>query len=292
MPVTTTVPTGSGLAPFATLARCARPVEEYLRRRAERAGARGRPRVGLAAVDLFLLHQFAALLPSPPEVIDLAADATGGASVALWLAHPGVREVWAPRRATEADWRETFQELAPAGNGDGNGNGASATDRVPVRLDGPMFVPPGDWAELRKQVTAAEQVLVLVAGADGAEAAGLLKGAVATFPRAVVAVAGLGRGGEPGAPAALLGFGRDHPGYRLRALRELSPFLARSDLALVYRADHGAAETALERIAAAFHGNFEFINLLNAVVDSALREAEPARAGDNGNGRAGRVAAA
>src|SRR4051812_5203859 len=204
MPVTTTVPSGSGLAPFATIARCARPVEEYLRRRAERAGARGRPRVGLAAGGLFLLHQFAALLPSPPDVIDLAADATGGASVALWLAHPGVREVWAPRRATEADWRETFQELAPAGNGDGNG--ASATARARLHLDGPMFVPPGDWAELRKQIAASADVLVLVAGADGPEAAGLLKGAVAAFPRAVVAVAGLGWVGEPGALAALLDF--------------------------------------------------------------------------------------
>ena len=67
--------------------------------RAARPGGRGRGRrrSRLGPVDAFLMHRVAAILPEPPEVVDLLADPTAGASTALWAAHPSVRAVRVPR---------------------------------------------------------------------------------------------------------------------------------------------------------------------------------------------------
>jgi hypothetical protein len=263
-PVTTTQPSAPTPAAYATVARCARPVEEYLRRLSEWGGARPAPRLAPRPVDAFLLHQVAAMLPSPPDVIDLAADATAGASTALWAAHPAVRTVWAPRRAAEANWRERFSDFARDGGG-----AASAISATRVRLDGSLFVLPGDWAALADAIGRSAPVLALLAGAD---AAGLLASAAAEFPRCLAVVMGLGPIGGDGALEALLAFRRAHPQFRVAALRELSPFLAHSDLAAVYPADHADATAVLGRIAQAFDGNFGFLNLVQAVASAALGE--------------------
>src|SRR3954451_19419114 len=95
-------PSSSPAPTFATIAHCARPVEEYLRQSGSDAqdAAGGRAGSGsLRPVDAFLLHQVAAMLPSPPHVVDLAADATGGATAALWSSHGSLRSARAPRRA-------------------------------------------------------------------------------------------------------------------------------------------------------------------------------------------------
>ena len=283
------------LAAYATLARCARPVEEYLRRLAGRGGARGGPPLALGAVDSFLLHQLAAMLPPPTDVIDLAADATGGASAALWAAHPFVRKVWAPRLAGHGDWRKSFADLAAAemsemhgaggdGIADGGLPGSPARRVARIHLDGPAFDLPADWAALGEMVGPSPNLLILAASADSSAGVALVRGAVAAFPRAVVAAAGVGGVGVGGALEGLLALAREHNGYHLRALRELSPFLARSDLALLYRADNAGAETALERIAHGFEGNFEFLNLVNLVTEFALREVESAVPLGNGDG--------
>src|SRR5678815_2649175 len=102
---------------FATIARCARPVEEYLRQSGEPArGTAGTGAVStLRPVDAFLLHQLAAMLPSPPHVLDLAADATAGATAALWSSHASLRWARAPRRGIDGTWRERVAERLGAG---------------------------------------------------------------------------------------------------------------------------------------------------------------------------------
>jgi hypothetical protein len=257
---------------YATVATCARPVEEYLRRLSDRGGECAAPRLALRPVDAFLLHQVAAMLPSPPDVIDLSADMTCGASAALWAAHPSVRSVWVPRRVAETEWRQRFNDLTrPPGSAAGDG-----AARVPrVHLDGPLFVPPGDWHALAGGVGRAGPALVLVAGPDSTEAAGLVSRALAEFPATMVMVLGIGQIGADGALEALLAFRRGQPQFRLTALRELSPFLAHSDLAAVYPAGQAAAAEALGRIAQALDGNFGFLNLVQAVASSALGEGPP-----------------
>jgi hypothetical protein len=270
---TTTQPSEQTPAAYATVARCARPVEEYLRRLSESGGAGAAPRLALRPVDAFLLHRVAAMLPSPPDVIDLAADATGGATTALWAAHPSVRAVWAPRRAAEAPWRDRFADLVRAGAG--ATDGVSEANRTPrVHLDGPLFVLPSDWAALATAVGRSAPVLAVAAGGDGADTAALLAAVFAEFPKCLALVAGVGPVGGDDALEALLAFRRAHPDYRVAALRELSPFLAHSDLAAVYPADHPAAADLLGRLAQAFDGNFGFLNLVQAVASAALGEGD------------------
>jgi len=71
------------------------------------------------------------------------------------------------------------------------------------------------------------------------------------------------------------------------ALRELSPFLAHSDVAAVHPVDHPAAAEVLGRIARAFDGNFGFLNLVQAVAAVALGEGAEgaARARENNKAR-------
>lgn len=276
----TTQQTAQNLTAFATVASCARPVEQYLRRLDERPDAHRSERsaLSLRPVDAFLLHQLAAMLPSPPDVIDLAADATGGASTALWAAHPAVREVWAPRRPGAPGWRDRFDECT---------DGAAA----PLHLDLPPLAGATDWKALAAAMPSRE-VLVLIGGNDGEEAAAVAAATLAQFPDATVAVMGVGRTGDDGALEALLRFRREHPGHRLRALRELSPFLADSDLAVIHRADRPAAPAALERVAQAFEGNFQFVNLVQAVATAASDGATAAGVGEDTGRRHARRASA
>ena len=271
----------SSFTAFATLASCSRPVDEYLRL-AGRSGVLPKPAVSLGPVDTFLLHQVVSMLPAPTDVIDLAADATGGASVALWAAHPSVRAVWAPRRGEDAPWRDRFQDFAqsPPFGGDRDDVPPAAALSVRVRIDGPLFAPPAGWSALGAFSSAS--VLVFAAGADGVSA---LAGAPLKLPHAVFAVTCVGRVGEAGALELLLGFLRDYPHHRLRLLRELSPFLAQSDLAMVYPEDNEALPAALERIEQSFEGNFQFLNLINVVTAAALRDAAGADSTDNSTER-------
>jgi hypothetical protein len=257
---------------FATIARCARPVEEYLRQSGEPArGTTGTGAVStLRPVDAFLLHQLAAMLSSP-HVVDLAADATGGATAALWSSHESLRSARAPRRGGDGTWRERFAERLGPGRGDGTA----------VLLDGPPLTGPEGWAAVADAVSLSGPVLILVHGGEP-ELAGLLVRALAAMPRACAAVLGLGRTGANGALAELVNFHRLHPGYRLCAARELSPFLAESDLALIYPAADADVPAALERIALSFDGNFQFINLLQAAAEAAVAESPAAGAAPRG----------
>ena len=257
---------------FATIARCARPVEEYLRQSGKPAqdAAGARTVSTLRPVDAFLLHQLAALLPSPPHVVDLAADATGGATAALWSAHESLRSARAPRRGIDGTWRERFAERLGPGRGD-----AAAV------LDGPPLTGPEGWAAVADAVSLSGPVLILVHGGEP-ELAGLLVRAFAAVPHASAVVLGLGRTGENGALGALVDFHRLHPGYRLCATRELSPFLADSDLALIYPVGDADVPAALERIALSFDGNFQFINLLQAAAEAAVAKSPDAGAAPRG----------
>lgn len=88
-----------------TLFTAHRPVAAYLR-----LPHPAPPAVLLRGLDSFLLRQTAAFYPVPPTWIDLAADATGGASAVLALAHHDVLyAVRVPSSANApAPWRAAF----------------------------------------------------------------------------------------------------------------------------------------------------------------------------------------
>jgi hypothetical protein len=82
-----------------------RPVAAYLR-----LPHPSPPDVLLRGLDSFLLRQSAGFYPVPPTFIDLAADATGGASALLALAHRDLfHAVYVPiQGGAPAPWRSTF----------------------------------------------------------------------------------------------------------------------------------------------------------------------------------------
>src|SRR3954451_22279868 len=95
---------------FATLFDCFKVVERYRRL----AGLSGPPPI--EPLDAFLMQQVAAVYPREPEVIDLAADATGGASAALWAGHPAVGRVRvmpvdANNDGVAEAWRSRFADI-------------------------------------------------------------------------------------------------------------------------------------------------------------------------------------
>src|SRR2546421_1095515 len=96
-----------------TLWTCHRPIERYERLIGAAGAPLSPPRTPLriSAIDAFLMYQIASYLPAPPQIIDLLADATEGASTAFWLAHPGVRAVAIPASGENGRWRATFAEV-------------------------------------------------------------------------------------------------------------------------------------------------------------------------------------
>ena len=81
-----------------TLFECHRPVEQYARLPGPVRDAVGSAALRVSPLDAFLMHQLVSFLPGRPQVIDLTADDTAGASTVLWASHPGVRKVVAPAR--------------------------------------------------------------------------------------------------------------------------------------------------------------------------------------------------
>jgi hypothetical protein len=100
---------------FPTLAGCFRPVEEYHRLVEAAIGGPPRAAVELSAVDAYLMHQFAAFLPSPPAVVDLAGGATAGASTVFWWADPAVAKLIVAEPGPTGDGDDDWKRLAAAG---------------------------------------------------------------------------------------------------------------------------------------------------------------------------------
>lgn len=75
-------------------------------------------------------------------------------------------------------------------------------------------------------------------------------------------------------------------------LRDLNPFFASSELAVVHAASDQRAPDALERLAALLDGNFQFLGLLEAAVAAAAGESDQPTAGTEGPNPATAPAAA
>lgn len=230
-----------------TLQSCFHPVEEYLK-------LAGRtPSVRLQAVDAFLLERIAALSPAAPSVLDLAADATAGASLVFWLASPSVKQVLTLRGdgETESDWRKQFPALAQE-----LGLDAAACD-----LNGSA------WPN-------APLLATLALTEDDAPRLGArLKELFAQQPDATVLLWRLGAVGESDLLKAAWDFCGDGA-HRLTLLRELSPFLAGSGLGLIARADRRDLAPVCDRIRQLYEGNFQYLALAKQVTIKAMAQTQ------------------
>jgi hypothetical protein len=254
-----------------SLFTCHRPVERYWELCAATSPAGD---AGPSAVDSFVLTQVPDAYASAPLVLDLAADATGGATVALWASHPRVRHVLAPPGGTaDGDWRETFPAVAAE----------MGISPERFRLDddagGPLPRNPP-----RRSVL----INLAVPPDDAADAKRLVADVLDRYPGSLVLLSPLGpTGASPSLEAALAVCAAD-PAYRLALFREVSPFLAASRLGLIHPARSPEADAVLDRVRRAFGGNFQFLGLLRTVSEQAARLAAVEDAGGRRMGAASR----
>lgn len=225
----------------ATISEVYQPIERFL---AQTEQAAEPPLGALSPLDAFLLLQTARFLPQPPQVIDLAAAATAGATAVIWASN---------RRAIQA-----AQVVVDAAAGR---RLAERLYNLGLATDGFAFTP----AAVRADIQTAP--LLMVAPPDQvASSAAMLAQAEA----ACLVVLNIGPVGDSPALETLLTIAGSATPYRLTLLRELAPSLASSQLGVVQRRDWPEGAAMLERLAGLFRGNLDFLRLAHE--NAVLRE--------------------
>jgi hypothetical protein len=237
-----------------------RPIEEYWERTYAGAGSKRETWDALKPLDAFLVHRLIELIPKDTILIDHATAVSGGASSFLALVHPRVREVWA---VNERDSLE-FKRAITAIRADRDDCGESAAKLVVIPQK-ELSDKAGRTRGLVHLVDARSQDLAALA-AD-------ITRWLEARPDALVIVLSVGTFGSCPALASLLGLCAPGSGLRLNLPREHSEALLASRLALVARNDHPQLALTLERLAQSYRGNYNYIELLEQVNDSALRTA-------------------
>jgi hypothetical protein len=192
-------------------------------------------------------------LPGRVVVVDLAAEATGGATTALALSHPRVRRVV----AADARHRNLARYL-------------SDCDPTPRAR---LIETHGEPGPANLTDTAGASALVLTTAHAGAEAAAQARHWLGDVPEAVALVFGLGPTGDCAAVEALTAACVRGSGLRLTLARELAPALAGSQLGLVAARNHGAMAEALFRVRMLYTDHFKYLDLVRGACQAALEQA-------------------
>lgn len=257
-----------------TLTSCYRPIESYLEQLAATSAGAPEPALTLSALDAFLLRQLAAALPSAPTVIDLAADALGGTSVAGWLASGSVRWLSVPAARGGGAWRKPLPHIAELLGWDlSNCDLAAQLPAEPLtELTAGTSAPWTQWAAGANPLA---PVLVLLP-AHWPNLADWLARLHAWQPQAVVAFIGWSKTAASADLPAALNYCAAQPAYTLTPLREVSPFFFNSSLVWLHARDHAAVQTLSERLRQTYEGNFQFLTLVQALTQQSLQKATPA----------------
>ena len=264
---------------LATLFTAHAPVEEYKRRRAAGASSAAVP---LSAIDTFLMGRIAAYASAPPHVVDLAADATDGDSVAFWagtgLPVIAPRVSWHP--APDSDWRPLLRAWAAERTTPGRpGEAAARLTFVETTLD-----TQDEWRAITANLPGGTPLVITLAetAETATHTAAHLDLLRRCAPDATILLLPLGATGTGPVLAQALDACPPEGSRRLTALRELAPFFATSELGLIAPADNSLIPAILERIRGLVAGNFQFITLVQYAIESAqAREAAQARESTN-----------
>ncbi len=248
---------------LATLFSCYQPIESYLKLLAQ--AQQLPPRLTLSAIDTFLLRQMLAYYSSKPVVLDLAADATSGASSVLWASQSVIVDAVIPRlRWTRSapEWRSFFAE-------------ALQTLGLPVAsgyTDAELDLT-GDWKGILKLPTLPSPIIVCWGVVDEAELdiTNSLDAIYRFQPQAVVCALPIGLIGQSGLLPRLINYCAQHE-LQIRAWREISPFLGQSQLGVIYPSDNVEMPAILERTRQLFDGNFQFLSLARHAINGMLYE--------------------
>jgi hypothetical protein len=238
---------------FATLFDACKPVREYDRFLAARGTPAPAQTVPVPAIDAFLMQQICAGYPAAPVVVDLAADATFGASTIFWSVQPQCTQIIAAN-SHGAEWRPLVSSAQSALELDAKTMTVQTYDRTEGL----------EWTLLKQAVPRGAPVFVHLA--FGKEQVvyceNWLESVFTHFHDAIVFIAPLGLVGECDLLAAALRFCSGSGRHRLTAPRELSGFFTLSRLGIVSRMDNPCLAPVLARIAQMFEGNFQFLSLV------------------------------
>jgi hypothetical protein len=249
-----------------TLFSSHRPVERYEYLLSGRLAAPSAPEVTVGAIDAFIVQELTACSPASSVAVDLAADATLGASVVLWVVQPSVQRVLVTRDPArsggDSAWRLHLVSLL-----DELEIHPSPAARIWLDVDlhssdawrvaSDALAPPMLW------------VSVAVVDADPKRIESCLEQLLALHDNVVLLLFPLGALGSSVAIEAALRLSQPHSGFRFMAIRELSPFVASSQLGIICRRDNTTVAEGLRRIQRLYEGNFHFLHLAETVVRGA-----------------------
>jgi hypothetical protein len=209
----------------------------------------------LDALEAYLVHLFLNCHPGAPSVLDLAAEATAGASTLLGLLHPRVKHVRAvggPLPGDRRAYRGVVEDVL------------RDQEQPLARLE---WMPNADATPQWNVGT--DAVLFVDAGRAGVDAE--VERCLNVFPSAVVLVFGLGAVGDCAAIDALLRRFPSGSRRRFALLRDYGEVLSASRLGVVASRDDSSADVILFRLRQLFTGNYNFLGLLRSATEQAIR---------------------
>jgi hypothetical protein len=246
-----------------TIYRAYKPVEDYLDALARAGGDEAQ--VGLAPVDALIVNLLVTLCPDRPTLVDLAGDATRGASTVLCCTQSRASRVLSRWLAERGGWRFFLTRFL-----DHYEANSLAPPREAEFGDATLDLGPRD-----DLFPAVAPVLVFLA-ADGnpGDLAQRVRGWAERGPDVVVVVMGLGDTGACEHVGRLVAAFDGRAPHRLVLPRERAAALHASTLGLVCPRDNPYLEHVLARLAKLFTGNFSFLGLVKKACEDAIRAAD------------------
>jgi hypothetical protein len=228
------------------------PIEQYQGDLQKRSPFHGDAIAVLEPLDAYLAHLLLTAHPGEPAILDLAADATAGASTLVGLLHPSqphVRAIGGSLSGDRRSYRGAVEEFLQR-----HGKDHSSLE----------------WMHHAEHLHGETDVFVFVA-ANKPDIDTEVERCLTQVPSAIVLVFGLGPVGDCAALDALLKRFPTGSPRRLTLLRESGEALSASRLGMVAQRDNDTAEAALRRLKQLFTSNYSFLGLLRSATENAIR---------------------
>ena len=237
------------------------PIERYQVEMDKRGPFLGDSVAALEPLDAYLAHLLVNVHPGEPSIVDLAAEATAGASTILGLLHPRqphVRAIGGPPSSESHAYRNLVEAFLQR----------QEKDRSFLQ-----WLPDGEpTAERRGEI---DVIVFVTASKPGVDA--VVERWLNHLPSAIVFVFGLGPVGDCAALDALMQRFPTSSTRRLTLLRESAEALSFSRLGVIAERDNAMAEAALWRLRQLFTSNYSFLGLLRSATETAIRASESDR---------------
>jgi hypothetical protein len=249
-----------------TIYRAYKPIEEYLEALHEADDAP--VGVPVTPVDALSIHLLVSMCAGRPTLVDLAGEATHGASTVLCYTQSKAGKVVQRQSCSQGNstWRSILARFLDHCE-------ASCLIAPQIVQSSDPLQEPHESSELSFGLAS---TIVVTAAADEApqELVGRVRLWLERSPDLFVFVLALGETGQCEYLKSLAdAFDSDSP-QRFVLLREQAAALHSSTLGLIYNRAHPYLDHLLARLAKLFTGNFSFLSLLKGVCEEAIRKAD------------------